>query len=128
VDPNRSRGGTFWTVGLLGFDATSSDGRGLSAWKARRCAMLLDSAGVNGGVARLLGGLMGSESLGANGLSCRALKMSAMDSNSEGSSEASLKASSSLIPSDIVSDAATYIAPYITYRLQGRFATRHLVY
>jgi hypothetical protein len=71
---------------------------------------------------------MGSESLGANGLSCRALKMSAMDSNSEGSSEASLTASASLISSDIVSYAAIYIAPFTTYRLQGRFAHPHLVH
>ena len=90
--------------------------------------MLLHTAGVNGGVARLLGGLMGSESLGADGLSCRALKMSVTDSNSEGSSEASLKASSSFIPSDIVSYAVIYIAPSTTYRLQDRFANRHLVH
>jgi hypothetical protein len=127
VDPKRSRGGKFCTAGLLGFDATSSDGRGLSAWKARRCAMLLDAAGVNGGVARLLGGSVGSESLGANDLSCRALKISATDSNSEGSSEASLKASLSLTPSDIVSYATIYTAPFITHQVQGRFAHRHLV-
>jgi len=112
------------TAGLLDFDATSSDGRGLSGWKARRCTMLLDTAGVNGGVARVLGGLIGSEALGANG----ALKMSVMDSNSEGSSEASREASFSLIPSEKVSNAAIYTASFITYRVQDRFVNRHLVY
>jgi hypothetical protein len=69
VDLKGSCAGKFCTAGLLGFDATSSDGRGLSGWKARRCTMLLDTAGVNGGVARLLGGSRESETLGANGLS-----------------------------------------------------------
>lgn len=128
LDPKCSCAGKFCTAGLLEFDATSTDGRGLSGWKARRCTMLLDTAGVNGGVARLLGGLIGSEALGVNDLSRGALKMSVMDSNSEGSSEASREASSPLIPSDRVSYAAIYTASFITYRVQGRFVNRHLVY
>ena len=128
VDPKCSCTGKFCTAGLLEVDATSSDGRGLSGWKARRCAMPLDTAGVNGGVARLLGGLTGSEALGVNGLSREALKMSVMDSNSEGSSEASREASLPLIPGDRVSYAAICTASFITYRVQDRFGNRQLVY
>lgn len=120
VGPKCSCADKFCTAGLLEFDATSSDGRGLSGWKARRCTMLLHTAGVNGGVARLLGGLIGSESLGANGLSREALKMSVMDSNSEGSSEASREASFPLMPGDRVSYAAIYTASFITYQVQDR--------
>src|SRR3954454_22592038 len=128
VDLKDSCAGKFCTAGLLEFDASSSDGRGLSGWKARRCTVLLGTAGVNGGVARLLGGSRGSETLGANGLSRRGLKMSARDSNSETASEASREASLSLIPRDRVSDAVVHTAPFITYRLQDRFVNRHLVY
>jgi hypothetical protein len=127
VVPKGSCAGKFCTVGVFKFDATSTDGRGLSAWKVRRCTMLLDARGVNGGVARLLEGLRGSEALGANGVSRRALKMSVMDSNSEGASEASREASLPLIPSDRVSYAAIYTAPSITYRVQDRFVNRRLV-
>jgi hypothetical protein len=82
--------------------------------------MLLDTAGVNGGVARLLGGSIGSEALGANDLSRGALRMSVMDSNSEASSEASREAVPSLMPSDRVSYAAIWIGPFIAYRVQNR--------
>ena len=120
VDPKCSCAGKSCTVGLWEFDATSSDGRGLSGWKARRCTMLLNTAGVTGGVARLLGGLTGSEALGANGLSHGAFKMSVMDSNSEGASEASREASFPLTPSDRVSYAAIYTASFIAYRVRDR--------
>ena len=120
VDPKCSCAGKFCIAGLLELDATSTDGRGLSGWKARRCTMLLDTAGVNGGVARLLGGSIGSEALGANDLSRGALKMSVMDSKSEASSEASREYSLSLTPSDRVSYATIYTALFITYRVQNR--------